>query len=846
MKPTDTKTSTRRTIKDQSGAGKLKIGELLSKAGYINSQQFEQAKNLNRRTGMPISRILLDSGAIDEDTIPNFLSRMHGFMPINLTTDKPTQDALDKLSFEQAKGYMALPIRVIENGLLITMAEPTDTNAIEELQDLLKVDLKVGVSSYKSIADAYKEYYKIDEEEYQRLFEQESSNDKAVDEGPSELEDTDLGELMAAASEEYAVELDSGGDGGANVVEQFSANDAPIIKLVNQILVQAVQNGVSDIHIEPFEKTMQVRYRKDGALYKSMNLPLNIRNALAARVKILSGLNITERRVPQDGRIQIKLNKNKAVDFRVSTLPLLHGEGIVLRILDKGSLNVDLTMLGFTPDTFASLKRCLNRPQGLLLVTGPTGSGKTVTLYSALNSLNREDTKILTAEDPVEFNFKGINQVNVNNEVGMTFAAALKAFLRQDPDIIMVGEIRDMETAEIAIKAAMTGHLVFATLHTNDAPATVSRMVDIGIPPFMLASSLTMVLAQRLGRRLCKHCKQEAKTRARVEAEILERPDVKALPTDRQKKKVEELLLSIKLDYTDKELLDAGFKEEELKDLKLYKAKGCPECNGRGYKGRVGFFELMEVTKDVAAAIQAEVSEEQLRKVAGQSGMYTLREAALQKARDGITSLDEVLKRTVVHESTLPPYLVNPDVEVYQNGEEIIKEDNRDNDFFRLEKGQLEVLRDKKKIGMITEPKEYFGEMAAMLNIPRTATVRSVGRSTVKRFPGDKLYEIIEKYPDISKKLFRVLGDRIFKTDKLLGHMADAMTKMQQAKPTASSPAASPGQAGIASRPTMPGPGRMSVNPAASSPATSSGQASVVSRPTTPKPVLDMPASLSQ
>ena len=846
MKPTDTKTSTRRTIKDQSGAGKLKIGELLSKAGYITSQQFEQAKNLNRRTGMPISRILLDSGAIDEDTIPNFLSRMHGFMPINLTTDKPTQDALDKLSFEQAKGYMALPIRVIENGLLITMAEPTDTNAIEELQDLLKVDLKVGVSSYKSIADAYKEYYKIDEEEYQRLFEQESSNDKAVDEGPSELEDTDLGELMAAASEEYAVELDSGGDGGANVVEQFSANDAPIIKLVNQILVQAVQNGVSDIHIEPFEKTMQVRYRKDGALYKSMNLPLNIRNALAARVKILSGLNITERRVPQDGRIQIKLNKNKAVDFRVSTLPLLHGEGIVLRILDKGSLNVDLTMLGFTPDTFASLKRCLNRPQGLLLVTGPTGSGKTVTLYSALNSLNREDTKILTAEDPVEFNFKGINQVNVNNEVGMTFAAALKAFLRQDPDIIMVGEIRDMETAEIAIKAAMTGHLVFATLHTNDAPATVSRMVDIGIPPFMLASSLTMVLAQRLGRRLCKHCKQEAKTRARVEAEILERPDVKALPTDRQKKKVEELLLSIKLDYTDKELLDAGFKEEELKDLKLYKAKGCPECNGRGYKGRVGFFELMEVTKDVAAAIQAEVSEEQLRKVAGQSGMYTLREAALQKARDGITSLDEVLKRTVVHESTLPPYLVNPDVEVYQNGEEIIKEDNRDNDFFRLEKGQLEVLRDKKKIGMITEPKEYFGEMAAMLNIPRTATVRSVGRSTVKRFPGDKLYEIIEKYPDISKKLFRVLGDRIFKTDKLLGHMADAMTKMQQAKPAASSPAASPGQAGIASRPTMPGPGRMSVNPAASSPATSSGQASVVSRPTTPKPVLDMPASLSQ
>ena len=291
--------------------------------------------------------------------------------------------------------------------------------------------------------------------------------------------------------------------------DQFAASDAPIIKLVNGVLIKAVQEGVSDVHVEPYEKNMQIRYRKDGSLFKSMNLPLNIKNALVARLKILAGLDITERRVPQDGRIKMRMGKNRSVDFRVSSLPTLFGESVVLRILDKGSLNVDLTHLGFEQSTFDMLKRCLNRPQGLLLVTGPTGSGKTVTLYSALNSLNSEDIKILTAEDPVEFNFKGINQVNVNTDVGMTFAAALKAFLRQDPDIIMVGEIRDMETAEIAIKAAMTGHLVFSTLHTNDSAATISRLVDIGIPPYMLASSITMVLSQRLGRRLCQKCKKQ-------------------------------------------------------------------------------------------------------------------------------------------------------------------------------------------------------------------------------------------------------------------------------------------------------------------------------------------------
>ena len=763
-KPTELRTATKRTIKDQSGASKQKIGELLSKAGYINSQQFEQAKTLSRRSGMPLSRILLENGVIEEDTIPNFLSRMHNFTPIDLGSEEPSQEALKKLPFDIARDYLAFPIKVFANGMQITMVEPTDTAGIEELQDRLRINLQVGVSSYRSVIDAYKKYYGISNEDYEHFFglDEEAGHEDA----PSMLEVDDFGSLVADAAEEFEIGPDEATE--SSITEQFSATDAPIIKLVNGILVQAVQSGVSDIHIEPFEKTMQVRYRKDGSLYKSMNLPLNIKNALAARLKILAGLNITERRVPQDGRIQIRVGRNKAVDFRVSTLPLLHGEGIVLRILDKGSLNVDLTQLGFTPDSFASLKRCLKRPQGLLLVTGPTGSGKTVTLYSALNSLNTEDIKILTAEDPVEFNFKGINQVNVNTEVGMTFAAAMKAFLRQDPDIIMVGEIRDIETAEIAMKAAMTGHLVFSTLHTNDAPATVSRMVDIGVPAYILASSLTMVLAQRLGRRLCKYCKTPAV-------------------------------------YDDETLLAAGFKESELRDLQLYKAKGCPKCNGRGYKGRVGFFELMEVTQDVAAAIQAQVSEEQLRKVAAQAGMYTLREAALQKAREGITSLEEVLKRTVAHEETLPPYLVNPDTEEYKDGDIIIQEGNNDTDFFRLIRGKLSVLRSNKKIAAITEPGEYFGEMAAILEQPRTATVRSMGRCSVKRFPGNKLWEIIEKYPDIAKPLFRSLSDRINETDKRMVQIADA--QMAASRGAAAAPAPGMPHPGPAMPTQMPHPG---------------------------------------
>lgn len=729
-KPTAKRSSLKRTVKDQSGAGKLKIGELLSKAGYITATQFEEAKAIQKRTGQRLGQILLESGVIERDTIPNFLSRMHNYTLVVIEDEPPSPEALELVPYELAKRFLAFPLRVVGNTLQITMAEPTDSIEVEELQDIVQKGLNVCVSSARDIIDAYRKYYKIDDEEYNSFF--QSGQEEAEEEEVEVTQIDDFGALVSDAAEDFEIESAAEDE---SAYDQFSASDAPIIKLVNGILVKAVQEGVSDIHIEPFEKTMQVRYRKDGALFKSMNLPLTIKNALVARIKILADLNITERRVPQDGRIKMRMGRKKAVDFRVSTLPLLHGEGIVLRILDKSSLNVDLTKLGFEQKTFTSLKRCLSRPQGLLLVTGPTGSGKTVTLYSALNSLNKEDIKILTAEDPVEFNFKGINQVNVNQEVGMTFAAALKAFLRQDPDIIMVGEIRDIETAEIAMKAAMTGHLVFSTLHTNDSPATVGRLVDIGIPAYLLASSLTMVLSQRLGRRLCTKCKVPA-------------------------------------NHSREELLSAGFREEEIDDLQLFAPKGCPECNGLGYRGRVGFFELMEVTDEVAKAIQAEVSEEQLRKVAIQEGMYTLREAALQKAREGITSLEEVLRRTVVHEESLPAYLVNPDVEEYEDGDVIIQEANKDKDFFKLVRGKVAVLRGGKKIAEITEPGEYFGEMAAILDEPRSASIVSSGRCVIKRYPGDKLSELIEKYPDVSRHLFRTLVGRLKKTDRIVVQLA--------------------------------------------------------------------------
>ena len=721
------RSSIKKTVKDQSGAGKIKLGELLSKAGYITARQFDTAKREVQKNGTRMSAVLRQLEYIDENTVFNFLSRHHNYVPAVIKNEAPNPDAIKLMPYELAKQHLAFPLRMAGNTLQITMAEPSDAAAVEELQDELHKELSVCVSTEKDIVEAYKKYYDIDDEEAQSFF---ASGDE-VEEEMSITEVDDFGAIVAEAADDFEIESTEVDDS----FDQFAASDAPIIKLVNGILVKAVQDEVSDVHIEPYERSMQVRYRKDGSLFKSMNLPLTIKNAMTARVKILAGLDITERRVPQDGRIKMRMGKNRSVDFRVSSLPTLFGESVVLRILDKNSLNVDLTKLGFEPHTFEMLKRCLTRPQGMLLVTGPTGSGKTVTLYSSLNSLNNEDIKILTAEDPVEFSFKGINQVNVNTEVGMTFAAALKAFLRQDPDIIMVGEIRDYETAEIGIKAAMTGHLVFSTLHTNDSAATIGRLVDIGVPPYMIASSLTMVLSQRLGRRLCQSCKKKMK-------------------------------------YAENELLTAGFHEDELEDLVVYGPVGCPECNGLGYRGRVGFFELMEVTDEVAKAISAEVPEDQLRKIAIQEGMTPLRDAALQKVRQGITSIQEAMRRTVAHEESMPAYLINPDVEEYVDGDTIIREGNKDNDFFKLIRGALTVVKSGKKIAELTEPGEYFGEMAAISGEPRSASIISKGRATIKRYPGDKLNEIIHKYPDISSKLFSTMTTRLLKSNQITVKLA--------------------------------------------------------------------------
>ena len=731
----DNKSNLRSTVKDQSGAGKIKIGELLRKAGQISSYQLDDALAAQKKSGGRLSSILLRLGHIEESTILNFLSRLHNYQSVVISREPPKPEALVLLPYEIAKKYLAFPLRQIGKSLQVAMAEPTDTGAVETLQAAVKMPLTVCVATEKDIVDAYKTYYKISDEEHQSFFTSVGAEDR--DEEPVTQID-DFGTLASEAAdgmEIASLEDESGGD-------QYSASDAPIIKLVNGILLKAVNDGVSDIHIEPYEKTLQVRYRMDGSLYKSMNLPLSIKNALNSRIKIMSQLDITERRVPQDGRIRIKLGRNRAVDFRVSTLPTLFGESIVLRILDKSSLNVDLTKLGFEKETFTTLQRCIERPQGLLLVTGPTGSGKTVTLYSVLNSLNSEDTKILTAEDPVEFNFKGINQVNVKKEVGMTFPAALKAFLRQDPDIIMVGEIRDMETAEIAIKAAMTGHLVLSTLHTNDCPATIGRLVDIGIPPFMLASAVTMVLSQRLARKLCVHCKEEQP-----------RP-----PKE--------------------ELIALGFNENDFeKEFVIYGPKGCQKCNGGGYKGRVGLFELMEITDEVAKAISAEVPEDQLRKIAVQEGMTPLRRAGVKKVIEGVTSIEEILRRTVITEESLPAYLVHPDIEEYEDGDFIIRQNNNDSDFFKLVIGAVSVVKDGKKIAEITEPGEYFGEMSAISGEPRSASITSKGRAKVKRFPGDKLQEVIQKYPDVANHLFKTVVNRLGQANNIIVKLANDRAK---------------------------------------------------------------------
>ncbi len=718
------KSSFQKTLKDDSGESSLRIGELLKKQGQIVPIQLEGAKKYVKQNGGLLSVALIRTGAIDENDIPEILLRQN-YPTVAIDGREIDPKLIKMLPLNEAEKYMAITVEMEGNTLLVAMVDPLYTAAIDRIQMVTNMAIKAAAAPLTQIVNAFKKYYDIPDEKYNQLLGIDAENDKDSSEQATEVVD-DLGSLVSEAAETMGFEAITEDEQD----DQFSASDAPIIKLVNSIFFKAINEGASDIHIEPFEKAFYVRYRKDGTLYRSMNLPMNLRSAMISRIKILATLNITERRIPQDGRIKLKLGKGKDIDFRVSTLPTLFGESIVMRILDKSALNVDLTKIGFAPQDYEKFLRAIRRPYGLILVTGPTGSGKTTTLYSALNSLNTIDVKILTAEDPVEFNFKGINQVNVRDEVGMTFAAALKSFLRQDPDIIMVGEIRDHGTAEIAIKAAMTGHLVFSTLHTNDCVSTISRLIDIGIPPYMVASSVTLIMAQRLGRKICSNCKEPLKK------------------------------------ISPKVLTEAGFHREEFKTLKLYQGAGCEKCSGGGLKGRIGVFEVMEVTEPIAEAITSNVPESQLRKIALKEGMLTLRQDALRKAKNGEMTVEEVLKRTVMQKETLPAYLLNPDEKTFEDGDLVIMDGNKDNNFYKLIQGCLVVSKDDKILGEITKPGEYFGEMAGLLEQPRTATIKSKGKSIVRVFPGNKLKETLVNYPEIAGELITTIVSRLKETNE--------------------------------------------------------------------------------
>ncbi|MDR2354534.1 MAG: type IV-A pilus assembly ATPase PilB, partial [Deltaproteobacteria bacterium] len=730
------------TVKDQSSDNyKLILGEYLLKAGQITRGHLEEAtKWLRKHPKDFLSRFLLRKGYVETNTIPSVLSRQYSYPMVNLTDREISPQALSLVPYEIAKKNMVIPYQLKENKVMIAMLEPTNNKVVEELTALTKHQVVPVVVNEKDLVAAFKAHYKISDEEEASFFAPLDPNAVVEDTGPLTVDN--LGALISDALEDFAFG-DSKADDDTHT-DTYSAENSAIINLANQILIQAVQGGVSDIHIEPFERQFYVRYRMDGSLYKHTRLPLEIRNALIARLKIMSSLDITERRVPQDGRIKLRIGKNKEIDFRVSSLPTLFGESVVLRILDKSGLNVDMTKLGFTQKNLDQFMRAAYRPNGLLLVTGPTGSGKTVTLYSTLNLRNTEDVKILTAEDPVEFNFPGVNQVNVVKEVGMTFAKALKAFLRQDPDICMIGEIRDIETGEIAVEAAMTGHLVLSTLHTNDAPSTVTRLVDMGVAPFNVAAALILCSAQRLLRRICPNCRQP----------------VPKLPANK--------------------LIEAGFDPNEIGTVQLYEGRGCPTCKGTGYKGRLGVFEVMENSQTLADAIASRVSEGHLRKIALKESMATLRQDGLLKAQQGMTTLSQVLEKTVVQRESLPHYLLNPDEQIFENGDVIIKEGNTDTAFYKLIQGCLEVFKGQNLIAEISQTNTYFGEMSSLIGSRRSATIKSQGRSIVKVFPGDKLGEVLDNYPDIAKQIINTLVLRLNESGNRLSELMQNRIELER------------------------------------------------------------------
>ena len=589
------------------GKGSQKLGQILLKEGLITQNQMDEAVKINEKTNARLGRILVKLGYVENKSIVECLARKYNFPVINIEEHNIPEEVIKRVPYELAKKHFSIPIDYKDNTLIVAMSDPTDSIAIEDIQFKTNLSIKATLSMENSIIDALRKYYHIEDKEYKILM----SNTLEIEEEEIKVEEIeDYGKLLSDAVDEFGINY---GDDQEPDEELYSAGDTPIVKLVQSVITKAIKIGASDIHIEPFEKAYYVRYRLDGELYRAMSLPPSIKEAITSRIKILSNMNIAEGRLPQDGRIKIRLGKTRTVDIRVNTLPTIFGEGVVLRLLDKTNLKVDLTQLGFTAEGLEKFDAAIIKPYGMALVTGPTGSGKTTTLYSALNKLNTTNKKILTAEDPIEYNFTGINQVQVKEDIGLGFASALRAFLRQDPDIIMVGEIRDRDTAEISIKAALTGHFVLSTLHTNDCPSTVGRLMDIGVKPYLISSAITVVVAQRLLRCICEKCKIPIKNH---DPQILK---------------------------------EVGVDPGQLDGVELYQGKGCDNCSGTGFKGRVAVYEILLFDDDIRKMIASDkFSEIALREVASEKGMLTLRQEALRKVLEGVTTVEEVLHKTTV------------------------------------------------------------------------------------------------------------------------------------------------------------------------------------------------------
>jgi type IV pilus assembly protein PilB len=570
----------------------VRLGEILVKEALITQDQLQKALEFQRSNGGKLGSCLTKMGFITDDDITGVLSRQYGVPSINLKFYEIDPTVIKLIPQDTASRYQVIPLSRVGSVLTIAMTDPTNVFAMDDIKFMTGFNVEPVVASESAIGEAISRFYGGGEGNHEEL--SKMMKDLAMDDQ----------ELELAADE---AEMDT-------ATLERAAEEAPIIKLVNLILTDSVKRGASDIHIEPYELEMRVRFRVDGVLQTVMSPPLRLKDAITSRLKIMAKLDIAEKRLPQDGRIMIKYKadgKKKELDFRVSTVPTLYGEKIVLRLLDKENLRLYMTKLGFEQESLTKFQRNIAKPYGMVLVTGPTGSGKTNTLYSSVAQLNQVDTNIMTAEDPVEFQLAGINQVQMKEQIGLNFAAALRAFLRQDPNIILVGEIRDFETAEIAVKAALTGHLVLSTLHTNDAPSTISRLMNMGIEPFLVATSVNLICAQRLVRRICANCKTE-------------------------------------LEVPEQALIDAGYSPEEVKTVKIYHGKGCTTCNKGGYKGRTGLYEVMEINDELRELILVGASALELKKKAIEQGMITLRRSGLIKVSLGMTTMEEVLRETVL------------------------------------------------------------------------------------------------------------------------------------------------------------------------------------------------------